>query len=218
MIKKDYRLLIVTTVVCLIPIVFGLAVYHQLPEQMAIHWGANGEADGFASKLVGAILLPLLLAGINIITQLFIYNDPKRHNFSKRLFKITVWTIPAVAMIIQPISILIALGVDIKIEVIVPILVGTLLVILGNYMPKCKQNYTMGIRIPWTLASEENWRKTHRIAGFVYVFAGIVMIFNTLLLWVDWVIMLIIIVGVMLVIPIGYSFLYYRKTKNMENF
>lgn len=213
--KRDYKTIAITTIICLIPIIFGLFVYHDLPEQMAIHWGANGEANGFASKIVGVVVLPLALAGVNVILQLFVYNDPKRMNISKKMASLTIWTVPVIAIILQPITLLIALGVDIRIEVICPLIVGALLVVLGNYMPKCKINYTVGIRLPWTLADEENWNKTHRLAGFVYVVVGLLMILNTIINIVNWVYLIIIIAVAMIFIPGIYSFIFYKnKQKN----
>lgn len=213
--KRDYKTIAITTIVCLIPIIFGLFVYHDLPEQIAIHWGANGEANGFAPKIVGVIVLPLALAGVNVILQLFVYNDPKRMNISKKMASLTIWTVPVIAIVLQPITLLIALGVDIRVEVISPLIVGALLVVLGNYMPKCKSNYTVGIRLPWTLADEENWKKTHHLAGFVYVVVGLVMIFNTMINVVNWVYLIIIIAAAMIFIPGIYSFIFYKnKQKN----
>ena len=95
-------------------------------------------------------------------------------------------------------------------ETIVPLLVGILFVVIGNYLPKTKQSYTMGIKLPWTLASEENWNRTHRLAGFLWVIGGILLILLTLLrLWNTWTFLLVIIP--MSVVPMIYSYLLYRK-------
>lgn len=212
--KKDYKRIIMTTVFCLIPILFGLFIYNDLPDQMAIHWGVNGQADGFAPKIVAVVFLPLILSAVNVLLQVFVYNDPKRMNISKKMASLTIWTIPVIAIIIQPITLLIGLGIDIKIDVIVPLVVGALLMVMGNYMPKCKMNYTVGIRLPWTLADQENWSKTHRLAGFVYVIAGLCMILNTLVNVINFVVFIIIIAIAMLFIPGIYSFILYHKKKN----
>ena len=89
-------------------------------------------------------------------------------------------------------------------------MVGILFVVIGNYLPKTKQSYTMGIKLPWTLASEENWNRTHRLAGFLWVIGGILLILLTLLrLWNTWTFLLVIIP--MSVVPMIYSYLLYRK-------
>ncbi|MBQ1580401.1 MAG: SdpI family protein, partial [Firmicutes bacterium] len=103
-----------------------------------------------------------------------------------------------------------ALGYTTPTETIVPVLVGILFVVIGNYLPKTKQSYTMGIKLPWTLASEENWNRTHRLAGFLWVIGGILLILLTLLrLWNTWTFLLVIIP--MSVVPMIYSYLLYRK-------
>ena len=88
------------------------------------------------------------------------------------------------------------------------LLLGILFTVIGNYMPKAKQSYTMGIKLPWTLNSEENWNRTHRLAGFVWSVGGLLMIVNG---FVQWVWLSEIIVFAMIFIPIVYSFVLYRK-------
>nr|WP_275450028.1 SdpI family protein [Clostridium massiliodielmoense] len=80
----------------------------------------------------------------------------------------------------------------------------------GNYLPKCKQNYTVGIKLPWTLNSEENWNKTHRLGGYVWMAGGLIL---CILTWLNIYrqIATIVIVVIISVIPIVYSFLLYKK-------
>ena len=96
----------------------------------------------------------------------------------------------------------------IDINLIMPILFGLLFTVIGNYLPKCKQNYTIGIKIPWTLDSEENWNKTHRFAGIFWVVGGLATLVLGLFggAWAYIPIML-----AMGIAPIVYSFLLFRK-------
>ena len=84
---------------------------------------------------------------------------------------------------------------------------------VGNYLPKCRQNYTVGIKIPWTLHDEENWNHTHRMAGYLWIFGGLLMIANIFLKW-DWLVFAVVMVAV--VVPTIYSYLYYRKHGNVK--
>jgi uncharacterized membrane protein len=86
------------------------------------------------------------------------------------------WSIPAVCIFLMPVTIFYALGRNVNVATIVPIFVGLVFIAIGNYLPKCRQNYTVGIKLPWTLASEENWRRTHRFAGITFIFSGILMV------------------------------------------
>lgn len=100
-------------------------------------------------------------------------------------------------------------GYEISINIVVPIFLGILFVILGNYLPKCRQNFTMGYRLPWTLNDEDNWNKTNRLAGYVMVLGGILIIIMSFFDLAFWAVILF--VGAILIIPSVYSFLLYRK-------
>ncbi|MCK9348776.1 MAG: SdpI family protein [Sphaerochaeta sp.] len=199
------KTLVVTTILCLVPIFFSLAVYDQLPDQVPIHFNAAGQPDNYASKAFGAFGMPLLLALLNIFVQLAVKTDPKRDTSSK-LYHIARWTIAILTLFIVPFSLLIALGQPFRVEKVVPLAVSVLLLVVGNYLPKIKQNYTIGIKLPWTLADEENWKKTHRLAGWIWTFFSLLFILVILLdFYVVWIFFL----GIagMVIFPLVYSFL-----------
>jgi uncharacterized membrane protein len=106
-----------------------------------------------------------------------------------------------------------AMGYSVPIEVIMPLLVGVMFIVVGNLLPKCRQTYTMGIKLPWTLASEENWNATHRFGGTVWVIGGIVTLLTAFFgnFWV-----LMVILAVMCIVPTVYSYRYYRKHEKGE--
>ena len=93
-------------------------------------------------------------------------------------------------------------------EMIMPVLIGLIFTIIGNYLPKCKQNYTVGIKIPWTLNSEENWNKTHRFAGWLWTFCG-VLIMLTGFFGSFWIFLPIVLL--MVIAPCAYSYILHRK-------
>jgi uncharacterized membrane protein len=101
-----------------------------------------------------------------------------------------------------------ALGYPMPIEVIMPLLMGVLFMVVGNWLPKCQQTYTMGIKLPWTFASEENWNATHRFGGKVWVIGGIVTMLTAFFgnFWI-----LMVILAAMVILPTAYSYLYYHN-------
>lgn len=113
-------------------------------------------------------------------------------------------------LILVPITLFTGLGYDIPIADIVPALVGLLLIVVGNYLPKSKQNYTVGIKIPWTLNNETNWNKTHRLAGYVWIIGGLLMFANSFLK-ILWLPVFIIIISAMIFFPLVYSYILYKK-------
>ena len=134
--------------------------------------------------------------------------DPKKKNISGKIFCAMLWGMSVLSLILNCASYFIALGGKLNMNMITFLLLGMFFTVIGNYMPKAKQSYSMGIKLPWTLNSEENWNRTHRLAGFVWTVGGLLMIVNG---FVQWVWLSEMIVFTMIFIPIIYSFALYRK-------
>lgn len=207
--KEEKIELILTTIVCLIPVIAGIILYPKLPDRIATHWDAQGNVNGMSSKFVGAIIFPGALVIVNLIFPLLLRVDPKYENMNGKLKVLTHWIIPIVAVFCSGTTLAAALGMETHVEMIAPMLVGALLVLIGNYLPKTKQSYTMGIKLPWTLSSEENWNHTHRIAGFLWVIGGLLMIVTGFFPWK--LVPFCIIMSAIVIIPCVYSYLFYRK-------
>ena len=208
MIKKNWKVLIITTIVMLMPILAGLILWNQLPEQMPTHWNAVGEVDGWSSKAFAVFGLPLIMVAAQWLCMLGTAADPKKNNHSEKVLHMVLWIVPALSVVLHAVTYATALGHAVPMEVVMPILIGLMFTIIGNYMPKCKQNYTIGIKIPWTLDNEENWNKTHRLAGFVWVICGVAIMLTGFLgsFWIFLPIALI-----MVIVPIVYSYLLHKK-------
>lgn len=205
---KKLKTPIITTIVCLLPIVYGLIIWDKLPAEVPTHWNLEGEVDGYSSKAFAVFGLPLIMAGANLICQIGMRIDPKHENYGEKVKTIVVWMIPVMNLILSPMTLLAAQGIDVDVALIVPLMCGILFLIIGNYLPKCKQNYTMGIKVAWTLNSEENWNKTHRFAGFIWTMGSMIIILTTLL---GYPFVLFPVVLIMAFVPIVYSYLLYRK-------
>ena len=208
MIKKNWKLLTVTSLIILLPMAVGLLLWNQLPESIPSHWNAAGEIDGWSSKAFVVFGLPLLMLGIQWLCLLGTAADPKRQNHPEKILQLVFWIIPVISVALFLITYAVALGKEVRVEVVMPVLVGLVLTIVGNYLPKCKQNYTIGIKIPWTLDSEENWNRTHRFAGRLWVVCGLVLMLTGFFggFWVFLPVVL-----VMVLVPLGYSYLLHRK-------
>ena len=206
--KRTY---ILTTVVCILPIIMAIFLYPNLPDTVAIHWDANGNVNGTASKFVATILLPGGLLLLSLIMPVLMKIDPKYENMGEKIKTVVCWIIPITSVVCSGITLSNAMGKSVPVQVIVPMLLGVIFIIIGNYLPKTKQTYTVGIRIPWTLDNEENWNKTHRLAGFVWVVCGVVVFassFTELRVWI-----ITISIAVMVIVPTVYSFVHYKKSR-----
>lgn len=208
MIKKNLPKLIITSLITLIPIVIGLILWDKLPDQVPVHWNINGDVDDYTSKTQAVFLMPLVLVAFHWICVVGTSLDPKKQNINDKMFTLVLWIIPVISLLCNSLVYATALGHKVNVEVIMPLFIGVLFIIIGNYMPKCKQSYTMGIKLPWTLNDEENWNKTHRMAGFLWVIGGIV-IMATAFLGAFWLFFVVLIP--MVVVPFVYSYLLYKK-------
>lgn len=208
--KNDKKIAVLPGLICLIPLIAGAFLYGRMPEQMPIHFNAAGEVDNYASRAVALFVLPGLLFVLTLFMPAIMKMDPKYDNMSPALRTVILWTLPAVELICSGITMASALEYDVAVELIVPFIFGLLFIVIGNYLPKTKQSYTMGIKLPWTLDSEENWNRTHRLAGFLWVIGGMLFIIAAFLkldFWVDIVILLI-----MVLVPTVYSYVFYRRS------
>ncbi|QBO36856.1 DUF1648 domain-containing protein [Periweissella cryptocerci] len=166
------------TVVGLIPLVMGAVLYNQLPNRIPIHYNVNGLPDNYAGKLFGVVFLPLLLIAVNFL--IFITREHARQK-NKRLNEIIIWIVPLLALVLQPTTLLTALGYQLNVMTIVMITVGVIFMVLGNYIPKASPNRTVGFRFKTTLTNPENWQKTNRLGGIMMVISGLLFIIGGVL-------------------------------------
>ena len=208
MIKKNLKTLIITSIVILLPILAGVILWNQLPDPMPTHWNASGEVDGWSSKPFAVFGLPLILLAAQWLCMLGTAADPKKNNHPTKIVHLVLWIIPVLSVVMHTFVYLIVLGYGVRMEVVMPILIGLIFTIIGNYLPKCKQNYTIGIKIPWTLNNEENWNRTHRFAGWLWTFCGVAIMFTGFFggFWVFLPITLL-----MVLVPVFYSYSLHRK-------
>ena len=208
MIKKNLKVLMITSIIILLPMLVGLILWNQLPDKIPFHWNAAGEVDGWASKPVAVFVPSAMMLALQWLCLLVTSADPKKQNHPEKVIHLVFWLIPLLTVFLSALMYATALGGSVRVEVLMPILLGVIFIAIGNYMPKCKQNYTIGIKIPWTLASEENWNRTHRLAGWVWVGGGIVMMLSGLFnaFWVT-----MIVVAVMVLVPFIYSYILHKN-------
>ena len=217
MIKRYKGKLILASIVILLPVIAGLILWTKLPDELPVHWNIRGEIDGWGSKSLLVFGLPFFLLIIQWVGILATAADPKKQNHTEKILGLALWICPVLSLMLSIISYGTALGIAFKVDKIMLIMMGIMFIVIGNYMPKCKQNYTIGIKLPWTLNDEENWNRTHRISGKLWFVAGIVLAFCVLL---PTNIMAVVVVGcfiVAILVPTVYSYcLHRKKTKDGE--
>jgi uncharacterized membrane protein len=187
--------------------------YPGLPDTVATHWNLRGEPDGFSSRLVAAALGPLLVLGLRLLSEVLPRIDPKRPR-SESFFD-TYWLlINGLLLFLGALHLAVigtGLGWAIDIGRLVPIGVGLLFILVGNYLGRVEPNWFLGIRTPWTLSSDAVWRRVHRTGAWLFVGGGVLFIVTAFVPRLAVVPLLVGIVAVVAVVPVVQSYVLWRK-------
>lgn len=148
-------------------LLLGLLLWPHLPARVPIHWTAAGRANGWSSRAFAVFFLPAMSAALWLLLVFLPAVDPRRQNYTQFLGVYRVMRLAVVALlaVIQTLVLAAALGHAVPIPVVVPLLVSALLLVVGNLLPRLRPSRFVGIRTPWTLSSDEIWRRTHRLGG-----------------------------------------------------
>lgn len=213
MLKQNKVRCIIASIVAILPIFFGLAIWDKLPSSLAIHWGVDSVADGFGSKFFAVFIIPIIMLAIFWLCLIITDRDKSQKNQNKKALGIVFYIFPLISVFVSGIIYCSALGKANSIAGFAPMLIGLLFVIIGNYMPKTTQNRTLGIKISWTLNNEENWDKTHRFGGKVWVVGGIILMFCSFLPFKICISVSAVILLALIVLPFIYSYRIYKDHK-----
>ena len=209
---KNYKwILIITSIITLLPMLFAAFAGDALPEEIAIHWGISGEADGFASPVLFFVLMPILLLVIHwfcAIVTLFVDKENKQN---KKVLGIMFWIAPMISIGTCTTVFATAAGYSIGAFSVVMIVLAVTLLVIGNYLPKTTRNRTIGIKVKWALSNDENWRATHRFGGITSVVAGVLCLFGIFLPENVAPFIFLVIMLAVAVLPTLYSYCYYKK-------
>ena len=172
--KKNKKTLILSVIICLLPMVLGIAFYNRLPEQMRIHFTVNDVPDNYAPKNFALFGIPIIMAIIQAICLIFTSKVNK-------ILKIMEWFIPIVTVLVYIIMIEVPLGSDVYVGKSICLILGILFTIIGNYMPKMSYENGKKLFHP-TPKTEKSFRRMSRIMG--YGFLGIGIILLIMIIWV----------------------------------
>ena len=213
-IKKE----IIPIIILILSVVISIYFYKNFPERVATHWNFSGQVDGYSGRAFGAFMFPVMLIFIYFLLLIAPSLDPKKERYAE--FE-KVYRIFRVAFLIIMFGIFLATGLynlnyKINIGVVIPIFVGALMMLIGNYMGKIKKNYFFGIRTPWTLSSETVWNKTHRVGGYAFILFGILIMVSPLLNETLGTVAFIVGILIMTVGTFGCSYIFYRQENIKE--
>lgn len=203
--------------ITLLTLVAWIIALPHLPATMPIHWGANGEADGFATKINAMILTVGIMVLIYFIIAFVPRIDPRKENYKyfSKTYNILLNAVLLLFFFVNMSTILQGLGYNVPMSYIAPIMAGLVFIIIGNYLQRVRSNYFMGIRTPWTLSNENVWKKTHRLSGKLFFIGGLLILisaflpngYKSVIMWGS--------IVLCVAIPYLYSYVAYKKEMNM---
>ncbi|MFC2130866.1 SdpI family protein [Bacteroidota bacterium] len=209
-VKKEWVLL----VLMIIPFIMIALFWDDFPAKIPTHWNFSGEIDQYTSKEIGLFLVP----GLNIIFYIMFYLlpriDPRKGNYKlfRTSYNILRHSIIGFLFLMFILLFFSGLGHELNIGFIVINLTLILFLIIGNFMGKIKSNYFLGIRTPWTLENPDNWNKTHRLAGKIWVWLSLIMIILSFLIPMNILtIVYFIYIAIIVLVPFVYSYILHVK-------
>ncbi len=211
MLKKNKLKVILSAIFILLPMLFGIIMWNDLPNTMTTHWGADGNADGFSGKAFAVFGVPCIILILHFICLWLTLLDKKQKEQNPKALSIIFGIFPIISIWANGIMYRAAFGFESNLILIDPIIVGLMLVFMGNYLPKIKQNRTLGIKTGWAMHNEENWNKTHRFGGKVWFIGGLILLCAVLLPAKAIVGAVLFVIIMIAVLPFIYSYLIYRQ-------
>lgn len=207
-------------IICVVPFIAWFALYNTLPERLPIDWNARGGVEGWTTRDRLPFFL-LLMTGVSVVAYVLLrairWIDPKRTAALNEGTALKIGMAIVVFMAAANLLLIIPKGDDFNMTSVIFVMLGLLFTFLGNLMYNVKPNYFIGIRVPWALEDENNWRHTHRLAGVLWFVGGIICAVVALILSPESMFMFLIGMTVLLVlIPAIYSFSIYKRRRSAD--
>ena len=163
--------------------------------------------------LTGNIVMPVIMLLGHLLCIIFTHLDERQKDQSQKALSMVYWIIPFVSLLVNGLHYCVTTGKEINPMLFLPVMLGCMFVFIGNYLPKTKQNRTLGIKISWTLGNEENWNLTHRFGGKVWVIGGLVLLATVFLPDACKMPVIFVVIILNVAIPFAYSYKIYKRHK-----
>lgn len=214
---KTHHLVILIQALAIIAM-FALGQYYlpALPEQVPSHWNFTGEVDSYMPATQFVLIFPAIALGLAIFFPILAHIDPRHRNY--RYFQKPWFILQNIIILFFAYMYFITLYISLNPTQNLnpgPFIIGgigILFIIIGNYLGKIRQNYFVGIKTPWALNNADNWNKTHRLGGWLFLLAGIIFLLEAFLWW-HIVPIFITTIAITVLLPFIYSYLLYRHHK-----
>lgn len=163
--------------------VAAAATWSSVPPWVPVHWNAAGEIDQYGPKVIGLLAVPAAALIAELVLLLIPWIDPGRENYEQfyGAYAVLRFAIVLFLAVVYTLMQLIFHGKHVNMAQTVNLLIGALFIVLGNLLGKVRPNWFVGIRTPWTLSSKLSWDKTHRLGGWLFIAAGVLILLSALM-------------------------------------
>lgn len=202
------------------PFIYIPFVWDQLPNTIPTHWDLHGHPNGYSGKAFGTLVLPLMNLALAALLFFFSRIDPKalKMNLPATSLRAVRLLVTGLLFLVFCLTMAIALGTTLDLNVLFRFVMILFFLLLGNYLPTIQPNYFIGVRTPWTLEDPENWRKTHRLAGRLWVIASMITALLEVVLPASIAdTFFYLYLGVIIIPPIAYSFWLFQQKKKQRS-
>lgn len=211
MIRTHKKQLMIASLLILLPIAVGLLLWDQLPDTLNTHWGMDGQADGSSSLPFAVFAPPVIMLALFWVCVFFTAKDPGNQGRNHKPMVMVLWIVPVLSNLCSGMMYALALGAEFSVSNVMVAFMGLMFAVIGNYLPKCQMNSTIGIKVPWAYTSEENWNATHRFGGRVWLIGGLLMAASALIPGDAVLYVMFPAIFILAFIPMIYSWRYYKK-------
>ena len=207
-------------VICILTICFFITLfpYKNLPEEIVTHWDISGEPNGSMPKILGAMIIPLILLGLDVLLFALPNIDPLKKNVLKfkPFYEGFIILFSIFLLLIQMHLILWNLGIQINPSFLISFLLPILFFYIGILCEKSKRNWFIGIRNPWTLSSDFVWEKTHKIGAKLFKVSAAISLLGIIFKKLAIYFILIPLIFIFVYTFIYSYYVYSKKTKNKK--
>lgn len=206
--KQEKWKYVLSSILIAVPVLIFWILLNTRTEEMKL---TGGLTTGHLMAFTG--IQTVLLIAVHLFCLFFTMKDKGNQNQSKKALGLVFWIVPIVSFFATGICMKAVFALPYDLTFFVFVLLGLLFMLIGNYLPKCRRNFTLGIKVKWALCNDENWNATHRFGGKVWVFGGLALLILAFIPEQVFFVTFLPVILVMIFAPILYSYLYYRKQK-----
>lgn len=217
--------LIVTSIICILPMIIGVATWNILPDRMVSHFDIAGNPNQYMAKWMNVFTLPLILLATHLLCSLSsIYSNSNKGQISKKFINVVIWFTPLTSVFVTTMIFGYTFGYSMNVSFWGQIFLAVIFLVIGNYLPKLRQNHVAGTRIKWTYESSKNWDHTQRFSGYCLCIAGILCLISALSDFAGrakkeyFGLALVIMIVIFTASTILYSYIYYIRHKDDEDY